>query len=60
MKEWALKHPILTFLLLDSAVAAAANTIHNLILMIRPELAHTCTKEEVEEENKDESGNDIQ
>ena len=27
MKEWAIKHPIMTFLLIDSAIAGIVNTI---------------------------------
>lgn len=44
MKEWAIKHPILTFLLIDSAIAGVVNVIRSISCAVKGG--------EVKEENK--------
>lgn len=35
MKEWAIKHPILTFLLIDSAIAGVVNVIRSISCAVK-------------------------
>ncbi len=61
MKEWALKHPVMTFLLVSAAVDGVVKIVKlaSLVLVTGRIPAQT-DAEEVTEETKDESSSDIQ
>jgi hypothetical protein len=56
MKEWALKHPVMTFLLADAAIGG----IVNVCKMVVAAFTGTTAKEENEEEKQDEPAGDHQ
>lgn len=62
MKEWALKHPVMTFLLASAAVDGVVKIVKlvSLVLVTGRIPAQEEAEEATEEAAKDESGNDIQ
>lgn len=61
MKEWALKHPVMTFLLASAAVDGVVKIVKLVsLVLVTGRIPAQTDAEEVTEENKDESGNDIQ
>ena len=65
MKEWALKHPVMTFLLVSSAIEGVVKVVKLAAVVLaagKIPVSETVeeTAEETKEETHDESGNDIQ
>lgn len=62
MKEWALKHPVMTFLLASAAVDGVVKIVKLAALALVAGRIPTQeeAEEATEEATKDESGNDIQ
>ena len=60
MKEWALKHPVMTFLLADAIIAGTLKVVAFGLSVFGKTPAVTQTATDTEEESKDESSDDIQ
>lgn len=54
MKEWALKHPIATFLIIDSAITAVVKIATSIAGIFTPTKPETVPTEEVEAKEEEE------